>query len=69
MTSVGRLTKEDLQQPESDAARVERLKLEALELDKAREDIRAGRAIADEDVDAWLEAFATGGSLPRTRVR
>lgn len=33
---------------------------ESRQLDEAREDVRAGRAIADEDVDAWLDRLADG---------
>lgn len=32
-------------------------------LDEAREDVRAGRVIADGEVDAWLGRFVRGEAL------
>ena len=51
-------------QAETDAERAARLAHERALLDEAREDVRAGRVIADEDVDAWLDRFARGEPLP-----
>ena len=49
---------------ETEAERVARLARERALLDEAREDVRAGRVIADEDVDAWLHRFTRGEPLP-----
>ncbi len=52
------------QQAETEAERAGRLVHERALLDEAREDVRTGRVIADENVDAWLERFVRGKSLP-----
>lgn len=49
---------------ETDAERSSRLEHERALLDEAREDVRAGRVVADEDVDAWLDLFVRGEPLP-----
>lgn len=46
---------------EAEAARVAR---EGALLAEAREDVRTGRVVADEDVDAWLDLFTGGEPLP-----
>lgn len=51
-------------QAETVAARAARLAHERALLDEAREDVRAGRVIADEDVDAWLDRFVRDEPLP-----
>ena len=44
--------------------RTKRLEREREMIEEARRDIREGRFIADEDVDAWLERFVRGEPLP-----
>ena len=44
--------------------RAARLVRESRQLDEAREDGRAGRVMADEDVDAWLDRLVSGEPLP-----
>ena len=60
------LTSEPVHQgeTETEAERAARLAHERALLDEAREDVRAGRVIADEDVDAWLDRFVRGEPLP-----
>ena len=55
---------EPVSQPETEAERAARLAHERVLLDEAREDVRAARVIADEDVDAWLDRFVCGEPLP-----
>lgn len=49
---------------EAEIERAARLARERQQLDEAREDVRAGRVVADEDVDSWLDRLAAGESLP-----
>lgn len=49
---------------ETDAEREARLAHERELIEEAREDVRAGRVIHDEDVDAWLDLFVRGEPLP-----
>jgi hypothetical protein len=49
---------------ETEADRAARLAHERVLLEQAREDVEAGRVIADEDIDAWLDRFAGGEPLP-----
>jgi hypothetical protein len=48
---------------ESEPERAARLAWESRQLDEAREDLRAGRVIADEDVDDLLDRFVRGEPL------
>ena len=48
---------------ETEAERAVRLARERALLAEAREDVRAGRVVADEDVDAWLDLLV-GGDEP-----
>ena len=50
---------------ETGAERAIRLAHERALLAEAREDVRAGRVVADEDVDAWLDLLVgSDGPLP-----
>lgn len=49
---------------ERDLERAARNVRERRLLDEAEADIAAGLVIADEDVDAWLDAFVRGDPLP-----
>jgi FtsZ-binding cell division protein ZapB len=49
---------------EAEPERAARLARECQQLDEAREDVRTGRVIADEDVDAWLDRLRRDESLP-----
>ena len=49
---------------EAEPERAARLAQERQQLDEAREDVGAGRVVADEDVDAWLDRLRRGESLP-----
>ncbi len=49
---------------EAEPGRAARLARERQQLEEAREDVRAGRVVADEDVDAWLGRLAGGEPLP-----
>jgi hypothetical protein len=51
--------------PESSQVRAERLEVESRELAAARDDVRAGRFIADDAVDEWLDSLVQGtGPMP-----
>jgi hypothetical protein len=58
------LADEPAPQAETEAERAARLARESTLLDEARQDVRAGRVLADEDVDAWLDRLVRGESLP-----
>jgi hypothetical protein len=47
-----------------EAERAARLARECRELDEVREDVRAGRVIAEGDVDTWLDGLVSGAPLP-----
>ncbi len=49
---------------ETEPERLARLAWESRQIEEAREDLRAGRFIADEDVDAWLDRLVSGEPLP-----
>jgi FtsZ-binding cell division protein ZapB len=49
---------------EPEPERTARLAREHQQLDEAREDVRTGRVIADEDVDSWLDRLRRDESLP-----
>lgn len=49
---------------EAEPERTARLLRERQQLDEAREDVRTGRVIADEDVDAWLHRLRRDESRP-----
>ena len=49
---------------ETEPERLARLAWEHQQIEEAREDLRAGRFIADEDVDAWLDRLVSGEPLP-----
>ncbi len=49
---------------ETEPERLARLAWEGQQIEEAREDLRAGRFIADEDMDAWLDRFVSGEPLP-----
>ncbi len=53
---------------ETDSERHARLERERVMLEEAWEDVRAGRVIADEDVDAWLDSLLMDDlpSIPAT---
>ena len=51
-------------QDETEVERNARLTRERAMLDEARDDVRSGRVIADEDVDGWLDLFVRGEPLP-----
>jgi len=58
------LTDEPSPRSETEAERTARLARERALLEEAREDVRAGRVIAADDVDAWLDRFTSGELLP-----
>lgn len=45
---------------ETEPERAARLAWESRQLDEVREDVRAGRVIANDDVGAWLDRLARG---------
>lgn len=55
---------EPAQRTETEAERAARLAHERALLEEAYEDVRAGRVIADDEVDAWLDRFVRGEPLP-----
>ena len=63
-TTTNSLAGEPAPRTETEAERAARLAHERALLDEAREDVRAGRFIADAEVDAWLDRFVRGESLP-----
>ena len=57
-----------VEQAETEAERAIRLAHERVLLDEAREDVRAGRVVADADVNAWLDRFVHDEPLPMPEI-
>ena len=53
--------------PESETARAEGLACERQEIEQARASARAGRFVAAEAVDAWIDSHGTDHELPPPR--
>ena len=63
-TTTDPLAGEPAPRAEAEAKRMARLARERALLVEAREDVHAGRVVADEDVDAWLGLLVRGEPLP-----
>ncbi len=58
------LASESAHQAETEIERNARLTRESAMLEEARNDVRLGRVVADNDVDGWLDLFVRGEPLP-----